>query len=99
MKIRRALLAIPLFVATLAPVVAAKDNKPMSDDFVSDSVRRKLASDAIVKGGALDVQVKDGIVTLTGKVELEKQKQKAEKLVKKVNGVKGVVNQIQIAQH
>jgi hypothetical protein len=54
----------------------------------------KQVDDTVVKGGALDIEVKDGVVTLKGKVELEQQKTKAEKLARKVSGVKQVDNQI-----
>ena len=60
-------------------------------------MRRKLANDPDVRGGAFDVSVKDGVVTLKGKVEKEKYRQRAEKVAKKVKGVKQVVNQLQIA--
>jgi len=49
-----------------------------------------------VKGGAIDVDVKAGVVTLTGHVQEPKQKAKAESLAKKVKGVKSVVNNLQI---
>lgn len=65
-----------------------------SDDEIYDQVRRKLANDPDVKGGALGVEVKEGVVTLTGAVEKEKAREKAERLTKKVKGVKGVVNQL-----
>jgi osmotically-inducible protein OsmY len=44
------------------------------------------------------VAVKDGAVVLSGKVEEEKQKNKAEKIAKRVEGVKSVANQIQLAK-
>ena len=66
----------------------------MSDDTIFDQVRLKLAGDPDVRGGALDVAVKDGVVTLKGRVDKESYKGRAEKLVKKVKGVKGVVNQL-----
>jgi osmotically-inducible protein OsmY len=69
-------------------------DKQPSDDSIYDSVRRRLANDPDVKGGGLDLDVKDGVVTLRGKVETEKQRQKAERLTKKINGVKKVINQI-----
>ena len=68
--------------------------KHLSDDQVYDLVRRKLADDQVVKGGAMDVEVKDGVVTLKGKVEYGEQKIKAEKLARKVAGVKQVDNQL-----
>ncbi len=82
------------FLLILAPLSAAP--KQVSDDVLYDNVRRKLANDPLVKGGALDVEVKDGKVTLRGSVESEKQKVRAEKLAKKVSGVKSVVNQITV---
>ena len=50
------------------------------------------------KGGAIKVVVKDGSVTLSGKVEEMKQRNKAEKIAKKVEGVKNVANEIQLAK-
>lgn len=71
-------------------------DKPVSDDMIYDNVRIKLASDVDVKGGALKVEVKAGVVTLSGLVETQSQKDKATRLAKKVKGVKQVVNNIEI---
>lgn len=65
-----------------------------SDDKIYDQVIRRLANDPDVKGGAFEVDVKDGVVTIKGVVEKEKFKEKAERVTKKVKGVKGVVNQL-----
>jgi len=72
-------------------------DKHLSDDSIHDLVKRKLANDPDVKGGALEIEVKDAVVTLRGKVETDKLKQKAERLAKKVSGVKKVVNEIQLS--
>jgi osmotically-inducible protein OsmY len=66
----------------------------VSDDQIHDNVIRKLANDPDVKGGAFEVEVKEGIVTISGVVEKEKYKSKAESLAKKVKGVKGVENKL-----
>ena len=71
--------------------------KQISDDQIYDQVRRKLASDPVVKGGALEVEVQDGVVTLRGKVREEKQKNKAGRITKKVKGVKQVINELVIS--
>jgi|GEM_PF-432198 len=68
---------------------------PSSDDRLHDEVMRKLAADSGVKGGGIEVDVKDGVVTLRGKVREDKQKTRAGHIVKKVKGVKSVVNQLQ----
>ena len=73
------------------------DKQPVSDDLIHDNVKRRLANDADVKGGALDIDVKDGVVTLRGKLENQRLIEKATKLAKKVSGVKKVVNEIQLS--
>ena len=85
-----AILSLALFGAALAA------EKQTSDDAIYDNVRRRLASDPVVKGGGLQVDVHQGAVTLRGSVEYEKQKEKAAKLAKKVAGVKSVNNQLQV---
>jgi osmotically-inducible protein OsmY len=74
----------------------AADKPPLTDDFISDSIRAKLSGDARVKGARIEVEVKEGVATLTGEVATEKQKNRAESLTKKIKGVKSVVNKIQI---
>ena len=96
MKLKRICLSLAVFFTLLTQGFAA--SKPVSDDFIVDTVRQKLAADDVVKGGAIDVEVKDGVCTLKGKVEEEKQKGRAERIAKRVSGVKTVVNQIQIAR-
>ena len=94
MKIKRVVTAIVLLLTLVFSTLAA--DKPTDDNYIYDSVREKLASDSVVKGGAIDVDVKNGVVTLKGKVQEAKQKSKAETLAKKVKGVKSVVNDLQI---
>lgn len=83
-----------LFLALALPVLAQK--KPIDDGTIYDQVRRILANDPDVKGGAFDVDVKDGLVTVKGKVPAEKSRQKVDKLCKKVKGVTGVDNQVKV---
>jgi osmotically-inducible protein OsmY len=87
-------LAMVLGLVTLlsAPALA---QKPSSDDELHDKVIARLAADRDVKGGGIDVEVKDGVVTLRGKIREEKQKVKAERIARKVAGVKQVVNELQ----
>ena len=65
-----------------------------SDDRILDQVRMRLATDPDVKGGALDVSVHEGVVTIKGRVDTDKNKSKASKLAKKVKGVKDVDNEL-----
>jgi osmotically-inducible protein OsmY len=83
-----------LLLFLLASVCLAKDTKPLTDDAIYDQVRLKLANDQVVKGGALQVDVKQGVVTLSGNVDLADQRDRSAKLAKKVKGVKQVINNI-----
>lgn len=83
-----------LAVFTTLFVWAAPDQA--TDDRIYDEVRRKLANDPDVKGGALQVDVKDGAITMRGDVNTEKAKQKAERIAKKVKGVTAVNNQLKV---
>jgi len=89
--------AVLLIALILFQSVAIAAQKPaVTDDTITDQVRLKLTSDPDVKGGALQVDVKQGVVTLAGSVELPKQRDKAERLTRKIKGVKSVVNHIEV---
>ena len=98
MKIKRLVSSFLLAIVLTLPVTVSAADKPVSDDLIYNSVRTKLAGDSVVKGGALNVDVKSGVVTLTGNVQSEKQKDKAERIAHKVKGVKSVVNQIKVVK-
>jgi osmotically-inducible protein OsmY len=71
-------------------------DKPVSDDEIYNNVKIRLAGDRDVKGGGIEVAVQSGTVTLKGKVDSDNAKARAEKLTKKVKGVKQVVNQLHV---
>ena len=86
-------------ITTLALICAAvAADKPLSDAAVSDQVLIKLSADREVNGGALKVDVKGGVATITGVLETQHQKDKASKVAKKVKGVKQVVNNITLKE-
>lgn len=82
-----------LLLVLIAPLFAQNSG---TDDRIYDEVRRKLANDIDVKGGGLDVAVKNGDVTLRGRVHDNKAREKATKLTKKVKGVVKVDNELTI---
>jgi osmotically-inducible protein OsmY len=91
MRALSVILVVSLIAAAGAPLLA--QGKP-SDDLIYDEVRRRLANDMTAQGGAIEVEVKQGVVTLSGKVKSEKQKSRAESLTKKVRGVTKVINKL-----
>lgn len=80
----------------LLAVGAVWGQKKLDDGYIYDQVRMRLANDADVKGGTLDVDVKSGVVTVRGRVNTEKARAKVDKLVKKVKGVTQVVNEVKV---
>jgi hyperosmotically inducible protein len=89
--------SVLLALCFLATVCLA-DKQPISDDVIVDQVRIKLAGDQEVKGGAIKVDSKQGVVTLAGAVDTESARGKAAKLAKKIKGVKDVVNNLTVKQ-
>jgi hyperosmotically inducible protein len=74
------------------------DQKPISDDLIADEVSIKLAGDQEVKGGAIKVDCKQGVVTLRGAVDTDAARGKATKLAKKIKGVKDVINNLVVKE-
>jgi osmotically-inducible protein OsmY len=85
-----------VFVAGLVGSIASAQKAAAAnpDDRISYQVQMRLATDPDVKGGALTVSVRNGVVTISGRVDSEKGRDRATKIVKKVKGVKGVDNEL-----
>ncbi len=76
-------------------VPAFADQK--KDDQIYDNVKRRLAGDPDIKGGALEVVVADGVVTVKGIVRTDRAKSKTDRVVGKVRGVTKVVNELKVS--
>jgi osmotically-inducible protein OsmY len=92
-RILHAVLAVVLLASLAAPMLRA--HKAFDDDDIYDKVNRKLNDDADIHG-RIKIDVKNAVVTLTGSVGTEKVRAKAEKIVRKVPGVKDVVNKLEV---
>ena len=89
---------LALFLApqmALASTAIAGQTQPTDDEIIT-KVQLKLAT--FPGGEGILVVVKDGVVTLTGRLATKKQIAHAEKLAKQVHGVMSVVNNITIAK-
>ncbi len=64
------------------------------DPWITMKIQSKYFLDADVKGRLIDVDTKDGVVTLKGTVDTAEQKQEAEQIARGTEGVKRVVNQL-----
>ena len=65
---------------------------------VSDDVDFNLDTDAVTEGFGLDVSVKNGVVTLTGKVNSWFQWDHAYDVASRVRGVKSVIDNIKVSE-
>ncbi|MGB9605206.1 MAG: BON domain-containing protein [Bryobacteraceae bacterium] len=91
----RTLSLLMVLVLALSPLAAAAQ-QVNADDEIYDQVRRRLANDPDVKGAAIEVEVHEGVVTLRGRVREEKHRAKAERIARKVKGVKKVINELRV---
>jgi len=77
--------------------MALAADKAVSDNLLYDQVRMKLAGDRDVGGNAITVEVTGGVVKLSGVVKKDSIKSRAEKIAKKVKGVKSVENDLKVS--
>jgi osmotically-inducible protein OsmY len=89
------LLSLLLILVLLVPMFVMAQGNP-NDDRIYDAVRRRLADDADVKGAGFEVTVKNGAVTLSGRVHDAPAREKAGRLAKKVKGVTSVDNKLKL---
>jgi hyperosmotically inducible periplasmic protein len=61
-----------------------------SDPAITAAVKGKLLGDPLVSGLRIDVDTTDGVVTLTGRVRSQAERDQAMRLVRDTNGVKSV---------
>ena len=74
-------------------------DKKMPDDEIAKRAIDILEWDTVVPSAAVQVIVRGGWVTLTGTVDWQYQKKAAEECVRKLSGIQGVVNNIEIRPH
>lgn len=85
------------FAQTPAAPAADQAKPPASNDQLEDRIETKWKADAALQGADIDVEVKDGVATLTGEAHTAAQKARAARLAK-VSGVTQVVNHIEVVR-
>lgn len=80
--------ALAVFVSA-APALA-------NDTWIGTKAKIALLTADDVSGTAIDVDVKDGMITLSGKVHTAAEKAKAEHVASGIEGAKGVKNNLQV---
>lgn len=90
--------AVAVILLLAAPAVAAPtSDATLPDQTIADIVQTRLAKREL--DSQITVQVRDGVVTLTGVVDTLAEKQKAEMLAMKVDDVRRVVNDLSLDPH
>jgi osmotically-inducible protein OsmY len=91
-------LAVLLFVPASINTAAAQTSSAaiqLDDDTIESNVEAVLEKDSVLAPRDIDVESKNGVVTLTGKVRTVTDKERAGSLAK-ITGVNRVVNNIEV---
>jgi BON domain len=92
-----ALFGVVLLVAACA-TSAKTTGEQIDDGFTTAAVKAKLAGDRPRTLSEIKVTTQQGVVTLSGLVDDEALRQRAEHLTSQVKGVHGIVNNIAVRQ-
>jgi hyperosmotically inducible protein len=84
------LLAVLLSVSGVATAGERSTGQVIDDALITTKVKASLAADPQVSALAIDVDTAEGVVTLTGVVEGEPQRQRAIQLAQGMEGVRRV---------
>jgi osmotically-inducible protein OsmY len=77
---------------TQAPTSA----QPIEDGWITTKVQSQFFLDGDIKGRDIDVDTRDGVVTLKGSVDTAAEKQMAETIARETEGVTRVVNELTV---
>lgn len=88
---------VALITAPMAAAAAKTDDQTqMEDSWLTAKTKIALFADPRVKGRQINVESKDGLVMIRGKVDSDEAKKAAEEIAKLVDGVKSVKNELQV---
>lgn len=83
-------------LALLATSATAQEVAPSSNQMTADAVAGALRSSRALSGQRIEISTRDGVVTLSGKLASAAQKAEALDRARRVSGVFGVVDQLQV---
>lgn len=100
MAISAALTAMPALAGgtdTAAGAVTGEAVDEFSDRAILERVQAALAGDAALRGAAIEVEVRHGIVSLSGRVNSDAERRAAGQAAVRVAGVLQVINTLEVA--
>jgi osmotically-inducible protein OsmY len=101
LKNLRSLAAITVLLGLLSGCTALTGEtlgQNIDDTTLTTTVKTILAADKLKNLTRIDVDTYNGVVSLNGIVSTPEEKQRAEEVARSVNGVKKVVNNLQVRQ-
>jgi len=91
-----AVLAVAALAGCTSSMVATSTQH--DDSGITSVVEASLAANDEVKGRAVEVQTREGVVYLTGVVDTEEARLEAGRLAWRADGVEGVVNELTVGE-
>jgi osmotically-inducible protein OsmY len=92
----------PARPAQLETMKQAEDNaearRPLADTSLVDIVKQALMSESSLDARKIDLENRNGNVSINGTVESAEQREKVERIVMSVGGVRSVTNNLAIAE-
>ncbi|HEX2455185.1 MAG TPA: BON domain-containing protein [Vicinamibacterales bacterium] len=85
-------------VGQKAAAAAAQAETAIEAGSLTAKIKAKMALDDRVHSTAINVDTKDGVVTLSGEVSSEMERQRAVLLARETNGVRSVVDNLKVAR-
>jgi hyperosmotically inducible protein len=93
-----AVIAVALLFASCQAMTGRTAGRNVDDAALTASVNAALVSDKPSNFTRIDVDTTNGVVALNGTVENPQQRARAEQLASRVDGVKKVVNNLQVSK-
>ena len=87
-----ALMMIAAFVACASTPQQSSTGEVVDDSVITTKIKTQLANDEFLKSFQISVETRKGIVELSGFVDSQKAKDKADQIARGVEGVKSVKN-------
>jgi len=96
MHLKRRFVLTSVLCALTVGTAAAADRHPVKDSYITTKVKSELVGDFGKRAAHIGVKTKDGVVALTGHVDSEDAKDRAERDAKHIKGVVDVINKLDV---
>lgn len=90
--------ALAMLLSACQATTGRTVGRNIDDAALTASVNAALVSDKASNFTRIDVDTTNGVVSLNGTVESAEQRQRAEQLARRVDGVKRVINNLQVSR-